>query len=591
MLVVTLLAIGGLGAMGVLLYRQIIYPINDMERKMTEVATSQDFSQRLTIVRGDEIGHSVMAFNLMIEKIEEASEQVKQKTADIQAMLHYIPQGILTIVPGNTVHPEFSSYLETILETKDIAGRDVFELVFSNTRLGSDVMSQVEAAIAACVGEDAMNFEFNEHVLVHEIEKTMPDGRVKVLDMSWSPIIDEHNVVVRLMLCLWDVTELRTLAAEADAQKRELAIIGEILAVKQEKFHAFIESAHQFIEENRALIQKGTALAPQDRNSQVVSLLFRNMHTIKGNARTYGLLGLTNTVHEAEQAYDALRKGEAEWDEAVLLEQLAQTEAVVNEYAHVNEVKLGRRGPGRRGGVDKFLMIQKDQVQEALELLDGAADAEPAKLREVIAKVRSSLRLIGTEKIEEVLAGVIDSLPSLAKELGKPAPKVSMQTHGIVVKAQIADTLKNVFMHLYRNAMDHGLESVPERLAKGKAEQGTIALDMKLDKTQVHFTLKDDGKGLALDSIERKAVAQGILESGHALTPQDIAQLIFAPGFSTAEKVTEVSGRGVGMDAVKGFVEQEGGTIELRLLPADAADGHRNFEVVISLPERFVVQS
>jgi chemotaxis protein histidine kinase CheA len=263
----------------------------------------------------------------------------------------------------------------------------------------------------------------------------------------------------------------------------------------------------------------------------------------------------------------------------------------VNEYAHVNEVKLGRRGPGRRGGVDKFLMIQKDQVQEALELLDGAADAEPAKLREVIAKVRSSLRLIGTEKIEEVLAGVIDSLPSLAKELGKPAPKVSMQTHGIVVKAQIADTLKNVFMHLYRNAMDHGLESVPERLAKGKAEQGTIALDMKLDKTQVHFTLKDDGKGLALDSIERKAVAQGILESGHALTPQDIAQLIFAPGFSTAEKVTEVSGRGVGMDAVKGFVEQEGGTIELRLLPADAADGHRNFEVVISLPERFVVQS
>ena len=597
--VVTVVSVLGLIAMGVLLYRQIILPITDMEHKMTEIATSQDFTHRVPVKRMDEIGKSLTAFNSMVEKIQESSDLVKQKTADIQAMLHYIPQGILTVTPGNKVHPEYSSYLESILETRDIAGRDLMDLVFKNTNLGADAMSQVDAALSACIGEDAMNFEFNSHVLAHEFETTMADGRVKVLDASWSPIVDEDNVVARLMLCLWDVTELRSLAAEANAQKRELSMIGEILAVNQEKFYAFIESAHGFIEENRVLIPKGTNLPPESRNAEVVSLLFRNMHTIKGNARTYGLLSLTNVVHEAEQAYDTLRNDpQAVWDEAALLAQLALVEESVNAYAHINEIKLGRKGPGRRGGVDKFLMIQKDHVQDALKLLEGLDEATPADLRGAIGKVRTSLRLIGTEKVEDILAGVVESLPSLARELGKPAPQVTFATHGIVLKAQIADTVKNVFMHLYRNAMDHGLESAADRQAQGKPQAGTIALELSMAGGQAQFSLSDDGRGLAVARILQKAKAQGLVAQEDSMAPHDIAQLIFAAGFSTAEQVTEVSGRGVGMDAVRGFVEREGGTITLELLPLPQgaqAQGEnadfRPFRTVIRLPEKYVVQA
>ena len=246
-------------------------------------------------------------------------------------------------------------------------------------------------------------------------------------------------------------------------------------------------------------------------------------------------------------------------------------------------------------------MVSKHQVQDALTLLEGVDTATPAALREAVLAVRGRLQLIGTEKIEDVLAGVIGSLPSLAQELGKPAPAVTFATHGIVLKAQIFSVVQNVFMHLYRNAMDHGLEAAAERLAKGKPQQGTIALEVTLDGGQVHFKLRDDGKGLAVASILRKAQAQGLVAQATDLQPHDLAQLVFAPGFSTAEQVTEVSGRGVGMDAVKGFVEQEGGTIALRLAPlnedtagvdmAGANAGYRSFETVISLPERFVLQS
>ncbi|NRD51328.1 HAMP domain-containing protein, partial [Corallococcus exiguus] len=116
LLAVAAVAILGLAAAGTMLYRQIVRPIREMELKMTEIATSQDFSHRVPVARMDEIGRSLTAFNAMVAKIEESSELVRRKTADIQAMLHTIPQGILTLQAGRTIHPEYSDHLTRILE-------------------------------------------------------------------------------------------------------------------------------------------------------------------------------------------------------------------------------------------------------------------------------------------------------------------------------------------------------------------------------------------------------------------------------------------------------------------------------------------
>ena len=219
---------------------------------MSEIASSQDFTRRVPVGRLDEIGHSIVAFNGMIGKIQESSAQLKQKTADIQAMLQNMQQGILTVVDGAVIHAEYSAYLEDIFETKDIAGRALMDLVFAETELGADALSQIDAATHACLGEDCINFAFNQHLLVGEIAKRMPDGRVKMLDLSWSAITDEDDTIVRLMLCVRDVTELRKLAAEASEQRRRLDMIGEILAVSEEKFQHFIESSAGLRQRKRA---------------------------------------------------------------------------------------------------------------------------------------------------------------------------------------------------------------------------------------------------------------------------------------------------------------------------------------------------
>ncbi|TDR81611.1 HAMP domain-containing protein [Paludibacterium purpuratum] len=574
-------------ALGWLLYRQIVRPISRMQQTMSEIADNQDFSRRVAVEREDEIGKSVMAFNSMVARIEERTALLRQKTSDIQSMLQNIPQGILTLVEGGTIHPEYSAHLESILETRDIAGRHIMALLFADTGLGADALSQVEAAIASCLGEDSMNFDFNRHLLVGELTKQLPGGRIKTLDLSWSAIAGDDGTVARLMLCVRDVTELRALAAEANEQKRELAIIGEILAVAQEKFHDFIVGALKFIADSEQLLRDHP-----NGNGEVIAQLFRNLHTIKGNARTYGLGHLTDTVHQAEQTYEYLRRPQPAiaWDQSQLLLELESVRGAVEHYARINEVSLGRKGPGRPGGADRYLLVDRQQIRDTLARLEKV---NTGNLHELIAAHQAMCALfnrIGTEPLREMLAGVLDSLPSLARELGKAVPNVVLQDNGIVIRSQASGILKNVFMHLLRNAIDHGLEAEDERVALGKPVAGTLRLGLQLADGKLTLVLGDDGRGLALGRIRERAQAQGLIAADAVLSDEAVAQLIFRPGFSTAARVSEVSGRGVGMDAVQSFVKRENGQIVLRFLDNEAGADFRRFETVLTLPDSYAVR-
>jgi two-component system, chemotaxis family, sensor kinase CheA len=583
-----------LAALGIGLFARAVLaavigrPLTRMQSMMSEIASSQDFTRRVPVGRMDEIGRSIVAFNGMIEKIQQSSALLKQKTADIQAMLQNIQQGMLTVVDGALVHAEYSAYLEAIFETQDIAGRPVMELVFDHTDLNADVRSQVDAAIHACIGEDAINFTFNQHLLVNEVAKTMTDGRVKTLDLSWSAITDENDTVMRLMLCVRDVTELRQLAAEAGEQKRRLEMIGEILAVNEEKFHHFVDSATGFVNENERIIRQHA-----QADSAALAELFRNVHTIKGNARTYSLQHLTSIVHETERRYDALRRNDVseEWNQEVLIADLERVKEAIERYRTINDVSLGRKNGGRRGSAEYYLMVDQGHIQESLRILEAVDPVDVRSLLTMRDSVHRTLRIVGTETIGEALSGMLESLPSLARELGKEPPIVRIHDDGYRVNRQVSSTLKNVFMHLMRNSVDHGIETAAARVAQGKAAAGTIAIEAGVDRGALQITLSDDGRGLALGRIRSIASARGWLDADAQLSDELVADFIFHPGFSTAEKVTEVSGRGVGMDAVRDFLKRENGTIELRFTDDRRGADYRLFQIVVCLPERCAVHS
>ena len=127
------------------------------------------------------------------------------------------------------------------------------------------------------------------------------------------------------------------------------------------------------------------------------------------------------------------------------------------------------------------------------------------------------------------------------------------------------DELGDPMIHLIRNAADHGIESPEHRIAAGKPRQGTVTLDAFHRGSNIVIRVSDDGRGLNADRIRAKAVEKGLVSAAdaEAMTPQQIFQFIWHPGLSTAEKVTDVSGRGVGMDIVRSKIKELSGTIDV----------------------------
>lgn len=167
------------------------------------------------------------------------------------------------------------------------------------------------------------------------------------------------------------------------------------------------------------------------------------------------------------------------------------------------------------------------------------------------------------------LLRVMETLPRTARQLAEQLGKrVEVELRGaeLDLDRSILDRLNEPLLHIVRNAVDHGIEPAARRLAAGKDETGHLVIAARREKDSIVIEVSDDGAGIDLDSVRERAVEAGLLHPGLAedLPPQELAALIFRPGISTAENVSAVSGRGVGMDAVKATIESLGGVVELR---------------------------
>lgn len=531
------------------------------------------------------IDHKARSDNLE-QVAAQRTEQLRQKTQDLHALMQHLPVGVLTLTEGNRVQAEYSACLEALLGTTDIAGRDVMDLLFGGSRLGPEAWAQMAAALLSSFGQDRATFQSGAHLRVGGMEKEMPDGRVKALALGWSPVCNAQGTVEKLMLCVRDVTELKRLEDEAAGHRRELELIGEILPVSQEKFQEFMQGAARLMAESHSLLEGAPVRRPD-----VAYHLFRNLHTIKDHARTAGLVHLARHVHAVEQGHDRLRRSSDDtWQQEPLLAQLVALRHLVDEYARINDQVLGRKGPGRRGSVTKYLMVEKEQVEQSLQLLAGVDLADATAMRGAINQVALSLNLIGADRLDDVLVGILDALPPLALELGKEPPVVRIEDRGLMIRSQVHGLLKNVVTHLLRNAVDHGLEPAAERLAHGKPVAGRIDLGLALVGGSLRISLRDDGRGLAITRLRRRALAQKLLTPAQARSAHAVAQALFLPGFSSTEPVTDGAGRGMGLEAIKEILMKEQGDIELRFVDMRESAAQRAFELVITLPARYAVQ-
>lgn len=183
-----------------------------------------------------------------------------------------------------------------------------------------------------------------------------------------------------------------------------------------------------------------------------------------------------------------------------------------------------------------------------------------------LTKIVRDLQRMGVSLRMVPLAGVFQKMRRLVRDLcAKVGKEAQLVTHGdgIEMDRSLVEQVADPLVHILRNAMDHGLETPEERLRAGKSPQGQITLTASHEAGNIVIEVRDDGRGMNRERILARAVERGLVAAGAELADTDVYELVFAPGFSTAEKVTEVSGRGVGMDVVKRNVEAMGGRVRV----------------------------
>ena len=211
------------------------------------------------------------------------------------------------------------------------------------------------------------------------------------------------------------------------------------------------------------------------------------------------------------------------------------------------------------------LVIVQSQIMESARSIAVAGSplhrnvAQLSRITKELQHTSMALRMIPIKQ-------TFQKMERLARDLARSCvKKVQFATAGedTELDRTVVEEIADPLVHMVRNSMDHGLESPADRLAAGKPECGTVHLSAYHQGSNIVIELRDDGRGIDPEKIYRKAVEKGVIAPNAVLSRDEILALIFAPGFSTAEKVTAVSGRGVGMDVVKRNIDRLRGKIEI----------------------------
>ncbi|HET7805528.1 MAG TPA: hybrid sensor histidine kinase/response regulator [Pseudolabrys sp.] len=212
------------------------------------------------------------------------------------------------------------------------------------------------------------------------------------------------------------------------------------------------------------------------------------------------------------------------------------------------------------------LVLTRNQLLEIVRRHEESEFKTPLqRLSNVTAELQEGVMKTRMQPIGNAWQKLPRIVRDLSNELGKKID-LEMQGADTELDRQVLDMIKDPLAHMVRNSADHGLETAEERRAIGKPEHGLIRLSAYHEGGYIIIRIADDGRGLDTERIKAKAIAQGLVSEAHAekLPETQIHKFIFAPGFSTAAKITSVSGRGVGMDVVRNNIDQIGGTIDVK---------------------------
>ena len=395
------------------------------------------------------------------------------------------------------------------------------------------------------------------------------------------------------------------------------------------------------------LDQELVELEKHPKDAALLSSIFRTIHTIKGTCGFLAFSTLERITHQAENLLSQLRDGERDLTAPLVSLILETVDATRKVLASIEA--SGEEGQERFEDLTERLRVTaqlKTVAAEANGTSDLSEDAKPqdaakssaaadANIRVAVGLLDKLMDLVGelvltrnqilqfnAEREDAALNATSQRLNLITTELQEGVMKTRMQPIGMVwnklprvvrdmavtlgkqirlemdgagteLDRTIIEAIKDPLVHLVRNSCDHGIELPAARARAGKPPQGRLTLRAYHEGGQVNIEIGDDGGGIDVARVKQKAIEKGLLrpEQVEKLSDREALNLIFEPGFSTAETVTNLSGRGVGMDVVKSHIEKIGGVVDVFSRPGEGATVKIKIPLTLAIIPGLVVTS
>lgn len=387
---------------------------------------------------------------------------------------------------------------------------------------------------------------------------------------------------------------------------------------ESEKAELEVPPGDFYTEVNESLERISTTLISMEKGvakKEVVDALYRDIHSVKGACQLFGLIHASQLSHSMESSLEPVRASEQiELDPALvstlllsldlmhqcleapesedvqrevkfmcnLLEPFQQAQAVQKPVVEKKEpVQVSATSETEKSSdssirvqvslLDRLMTLMGEMVlvrNQVLQYSNKTDDLEFLNLSQKLDVVTSELQEETMKTRMQPIGNVLSKFQRVVRDIASNLDKkINLVLHGVETELDktLIEAVKDPLTHIVRNACDHGIESPEARLHTGKPECGTITVRAYHEGGQVVVDISDDGKGLSRSKLLKKAIEKGIIDPDRAekMSDREVHYLIFAPGFSTADQVTNLSGRGVGMDVVKSNIERIGGVVEL----------------------------
>lgn len=452
----------------------------------------------------------------------ELEKTVDERTGKIMNMLDVSGQGFLSFGSDFMVKEHYSRKCEDIFGVIP-AGRKFPELLFDDRGLQEEFITGIELFFRK---------QASSKVVFNFMEKTIRIGN-RIISAEYK-IINEDEI-----LCiLSDLTLQRILEDKQKIELHDKNIIFRMIS-NQQFFSSFVRETDKFLQ---SLSQS------MKMNSTDVESLQRHLHTLKGNA---SILAFEETRGRAEDFEDFLSEQSVGGETADIRE---QAEKLIKSYrAELNVIENGL-GEDWLDRIDHISISSSQLVN-----LEHRIGDEWGKNHEIYKKIRN-LRKV---PISKMFSPFPQMVRRIASSLGKKIGPMEISGDEIPVVPEDYEKLVNTFVHIIRNMLDHGIETPAERRKKNKPEEGKISIDVKRNEMGMIMSFEDDGRGLDWEKIDQQGRTMGLLSMDGKQKENEIKNLIFLKGFTTAKGITEYSGRGVGLWAVKTEVDKLDGCIDI----------------------------